>query len=255
MRQCAGVLEVMGLGPSFVVADATVKAADVRLTGMELSHLGGMVLKVVGPVGEVEAAIEAGRRTAEGLNAYVGDSVRPRYHDQADELIHSEQEYIAIIEGGDHMLPGETEQERHGDPARRNVETSKHRNVDKSKSQNVDTSKRRNGNVGTEREDGPHGLGALGMADEIDFALGLIETQGLTGVIEAADAALKAADVTLVGKEKIGAAYVTIMIKGDVAAVKAAVEAGGKAAEQVGKLISTHVIPRPHPELASLLPE
>jgi len=93
------------------------------------------------------------------------------------------------------------------------------------------------------------------MADEIDFALGLIETQGLTGVIEAADAALKAADVTLVGKEKIGAAYVTIMVKGDVAAVKAAVEAGGKAAEQVGKLISTHVIPRPHPELASLLPE
>jgi len=253
MRQCAGVLEVMGLGPSLVVADATVKAADVRLTGMELSHLGGMVLKVVGPVGEVEAAIEAGRRAAEGLNAYVGDAVRPRYHDQADGLIHSKQQYIAIIEGGDHMLPGETDEERHGDPARRNVENSKRRSIETSKRQNGDAATDRVADMG--REDRPHGRGALGMADEIDFALGLIETQGLTGVIEAADAALKAADVTLVGKEKIGAAYVTIMVKGDVAAVKAAVEAGGKAAEQVGKLISTHVIPRPHPELASLLPE
>ena len=93
------------------------------------------------------------------------------------------------------------------------------------------------------------------MADEAEFALGLIETQGLTGVIEAADAALKAADVTLVGKEKIGAAYVTIMVKGDVAAVKAAVEAGGQAAQRVGKLISTHVIPLPHRELIALLPK
>jgi ethanolamine utilization protein EutM len=93
------------------------------------------------------------------------------------------------------------------------------------------------------------------MADDIDFALGLIETQGLTAVMEAADAALKAADVTLVGKEKIGAAYVTVMVRGDVAAVKAAVEAGGEAAAKVGTLIATHVIPRPHPELVMLLPQ
>jgi len=239
MRACAGVLEVMGLGPSFVVADAVVKAADVHLTGMELNHLGGMLMKVIGPVGEVEAAIAAGRRAAERLNAYVGDSIRARYHDQADGLIHSEQEYIGLIQGGDHMLPGETERERHGDPALRNVETSKRRNAGTSKGQ----------------QDDARGQGASGMADEVEFALGLIETQGLTGVIEAADAALKAADVTLLGKEKIGAAYVTIMVKGDVAAVKAAVEAGGEAAKQVGKLISTHVIPRPHPELATLLPQ
>lgn len=92
------------------------------------------------------------------------------------------------------------------------------------------------------------------MAEEVDFALGLIETQGLTAVIEAADAALKAANVTFVGKEKIGAAYVTIMVKGDVAAVKAAVEAGSQAAQRVGKLIAAHVIPRPHRELTALLP-
>jgi len=239
MRACAGLLEVMGLGPSFVVADAVVKAADVTLTGMELNHLGGMTMKVVGDVGDVEAAIEAGRRVAEQLNAYLSDAVRPRFHDQADGLIRSQQEYIAIIQGGDHMLPGETEEERH---------------TDTSEQQQVNTSTRRHVDI---RRTGSDACadGADEMADEVEFALGLIETQGLTGVIEAADAALKAADVTLVGKEKIGAAYVTIMVKGDVAAVKAAVEAGGQAAQQVGKLISTHVIPRPHRELVTLLPK
>jgi ethanolamine utilization protein EutM len=86
------------------------------------------------------------------------------------------------------------------------------------------------------------------------FALGLIETQGLIGALEATDAMLKAAEVHLVGKEKIGAAYVTVMVKGDVAAVTAAVEAGRAAATRVGHLIGAHVIPRPHPELIELLP-
>jgi microcompartment protein CcmL/EutN len=236
MRACAGVIEVMGLGPAFVVADAVAKAADVRLTGMELNHLGGMLIKVVGSVGEVEAAVEAGRRAAEGLHALLGDAVRPRYPDQADELIRSRQQYIAIIQGGDHMLPGETQQQRHGDPRTTSVQATKRR-----------------GGETSEHIDGESG--GSQMAQEADFALGLIETQGLTAVIEAADAALKAANVTLVGKEKIGAAYVTIMVKGDVAAVKAAVDAGGQAAQRVGKLIATHVIPRPHAELAALLPQ
>ena len=86
------------------------------------------------------------------------------------------------------------------------------------------------------------------------FALGLIETQGLIGMLEATDAMLKAADVRLVGKEKIGAAYVTVMVKGDVAAVTASVEAGQAAATRVGTLIGAHVIPRPHPELLEILP-
>ncbi len=86
------------------------------------------------------------------------------------------------------------------------------------------------------------------------LALGMIETQGLIGVIEAADAMLKTADVRLVGKEKIGAAYVTVIVEGDVAACHAAVAAGAAAAEKVGKFIGQHVIPRPHTELAALLP-
>lgn len=86
-------------------------------------------------------------------------------------------------------------------------------------------------------------------------ALGILETQGLTAVLEATDAMLKAANVTLVGKEKIGAAYVTVIVKGDVAAVTAAVEAGSKAVGNLGKLVAAHVIARPHDDLAALLPQ
>lgn len=85
-------------------------------------------------------------------------------------------------------------------------------------------------------------------------AIGILETQGLTAILEATDAMLKAANVTLVGKEKIGAAYVTVIIRGDVAAVKAAIDAGSQAVGSLGKLIAAHVIARPHEDLVSLLP-
>jgi microcompartment protein CcmL/EutN len=88
------------------------------------------------------------------------------------------------------------------------------------------------------------------MAD----ALGMIETKGFVGMVEAADAAVKAAKVELVGYEKIGGGYVTMIVRGDVAAVKAAIEAGARGAERVGELVSTHVIPRPHANLDLVLP-
>jgi microcompartment protein CcmL/EutN len=86
-------------------------------------------------------------------------------------------------------------------------------------------------------------------------ALGLIETKGLTAALEAADAMVKTADVVLVGKEYIGAAYVTVMVRGDVGAVKAATDAGAAAARRVGELVSVHVIPRPHTEVEKILPK
>jgi len=86
-------------------------------------------------------------------------------------------------------------------------------------------------------------------------ALGILETQGLTAILEATDAMLKSANVTLVGKEKIGAAYVTVIVKGDVAAVTAAIDAGSKAVGSLGKLIAAHVIARPHDDLVALLPK
>ena len=86
-------------------------------------------------------------------------------------------------------------------------------------------------------------------------ALGLIETKGLIGSVEAADAMVKAANVILIGKEYIGAGYVTVMVRGDVGAVKAATDAGAAAARRVGELVSVHVIPRPHAEVEKILPK
>ena len=86
-------------------------------------------------------------------------------------------------------------------------------------------------------------------------ALGLVETKGFIGSIEAADAMVKAANVVLIGKEYIGAGYVTVMVRGDVGAVKAATDAGAAAARRVGELVSVHVIPRPHAEVEKILPK
>ncbi|GBG58377.1 carboxysome shell protein [Sporomusaceae bacterium FL31] len=86
-------------------------------------------------------------------------------------------------------------------------------------------------------------------------ALGMVETKGLVGAIEAADAMVKAANVILVGYEKIGSGLVTVMVRGDVGAIKAATDAGAAAAEKVGEVVSVHVIPRPHTDVEKILPK
>jgi len=87
------------------------------------------------------------------------------------------------------------------------------------------------------------------------IALGMVETKGLVGAIEAADAMVKAANVTLIGSEYIGGGFVTVMVRGDVGAVKAATDAGAAAAKRVGELVSVHVIPRPHSDVEMILPQ
>jgi ethanolamine utilization protein EutM len=87
------------------------------------------------------------------------------------------------------------------------------------------------------------------------IALGMVETRGLVGAVEAADAMVKAAQVTLIGKEKIGGGFVTVLVRGEVGAVKAATDAGAAAAKRVGELVSVHVIPRPHEQVESILPQ
>lgn len=86
-------------------------------------------------------------------------------------------------------------------------------------------------------------------------ALGMIETRGLIGAVEAADAMVKAANVHLIGEQQIGSGLVTVMVRGDVGAVKAATDAGAAAAQRVGELLSVHVIPRPHAEVEDILPQ
>ncbi|NPV43646.1 MAG: propanediol utilization microcompartment protein PduA [Firmicutes bacterium] len=86
-------------------------------------------------------------------------------------------------------------------------------------------------------------------------ALGMVETKGLVGAIEAADAMVKAANVILIGYEKIGSGLVTVMVRGDVGAVKAATDAGAASAQKVGELVAVHVIPRPHADVEKILPK
>ena len=204
-----GFIEVYGMSVSLVVADVMAKAALVRLAGIEINHAGGMGIKVTGRTGDVRVAVEAGRTTAEQLHALVGHRAWSHYVGDADFLIHSAQEYNALLDDYEHMLP-----------------------------------------------DGRAASKGAGKFMATGEAIGFIETQGLVGLLEAADAMCKAANVKIIGKEKIGAAYVTVMVRGDVAAVKAAVQAGAAAVERVGgKLILAHVIARPHEELAALLPK
>jgi len=92
------------------------------------------------------------------------------------------------------------------------------------------------------------------MTETYTDALGMIETRGFTAMVEASDAMVKAAKVELIGYEKIGGGFVTAIVRGDVAAVRAAVDAGTRAAERVGEIVSTHVIPRPHSNVDSALP-
>lgn len=93
------------------------------------------------------------------------------------------------------------------------------------------------------------------MAIDINGALGMIETKGLVASLEAADAMVKAANVRIIGKVHVGGGIVTVLVTGDVGAVKAATDSGSVAAQRVGELISVHVIPRPHNELVSILPQ
>jgi ethanolamine utilization protein EutM len=87
------------------------------------------------------------------------------------------------------------------------------------------------------------------------IALGMVETRGLVGAVEAADAMVKAANVVLIGSEYVGGGFVTVMVRGDVGAVKAATDAGAAAAKRVGELVSVHVIPRPHSDIEMILPQ
>src|SRR5574342_563579 len=94
------------------------------------------------------------------------------------------------------------------------------------------------------------------MAQDLTLiALGMVETRGLVGAVEAADAMVKAANVVLIGSEYVGGGYVTVMVRGDVGAVKAATDAGAAAAKRIGELVSVHVIPRPHSDVEMILPQ
>ena len=202
-----GFAEIPFLSLTAVVADQVVKAAPVRLLGIETTGNENLMLRLEGDVAAVEIALAFAETRARELGTTATVQCLSRPEPALAALVHFPNALNPLFGGRDQFLP-------------------------------TDFPQPENQIMNTNQE-----------------ALGILETQGLTAILEATDAMLKAANVTLVGKEKIGAAYVTVIVKGDVAAVTAAVEAGSRAVGQLGKLIAAHVIARPHDDLIALLPK
>ncbi len=208
-----GILETTGFTPALVALDAMEKCASLRLLQVELNDFYGVVIKVLGSVADVEAAIATGRSIAQQMGGQPIAQVMSRPATAAWPALESRSEFNPLIQQDVVMSP-----------------------------QTAPTA------GGKKQKDST-------VSDTPNFALGLIETQGFTAVFEAIDSACKAANVEVVCKEKLGGGYVTVVVRGDVAAVKAAVEAGQAKVEGLGKLIAAHVIARPSAGVLSLLPK
>lgn len=202
-----GFAEIPFLSIAAVIADQVVKAANVRLLGIETTGNENLMLRLHGNVDAITTALAFTESRAQELGVAIKVRCLSRPEPALDALIHFPNAQNPLYGGRDQFLP-------------------------------TDFPQPKNQPMNTKQE-----------------ALGIIETQGLTAILEATDTMLKAANVTLVGKEKIGAAYVTVIVKGDVAAVTAAVDAGSKVVGNLGKLIAAHVIARPHVDLTALLPK
>lgn len=195
------LLEVRNLTPALLVVDRCLKAADVRLLGVESSDGPEQCIKLVGPTAAVTQAAHSGLELARRMGSDGLVSVLPAPTQATRDLADAAPVFSPLLGLYDYRTP---------------------------------------------RED------AMSTSD----AIGLLETQGLVAALHATDDMLKSSNVTLVGKEKIGAAYVTIVVRGDVAAVQTAIDTGKKTVQRLGgKLILADVIPRPHAELAALLPK
>lgn len=221
MTDALGLIEVGGLTPALVALDVLDKAADVRLVQVELNDQLGALVKITGTAAAVRAAVGAAEAAAQGMRATVVTDVINAPDNGAWPAIESKPEFNALMECETVYIPGRP---RASSAARATASAT-----------------------ATERTDVVNG----------SFALGLIETQGLTAVLEALDTAAKAANVEVVGREKLGGGYVTVIIRGDVAAVQAAVDAGRARVEgmNLGKIIATHVIARPSEAVLSILPK
>jgi microcompartment protein CcmL/EutN len=213
LKIALGILETTGLTPAVVALDAMEKSSTVRLFQAEVNDLLGVCLKIIGPQASVRDAIEVGRTIAQQMGGSAVADVINSVDPEAWKAIESPAEYNPLIQ-------------------QNVVWTLTHLTSSNSISNETEASI---------------------VTDSSAFALGFIETQGFTAVFEAIDTACKAANVEVVAKEKLGGGYVTIVVKGDVAAVNAAIDAGKRKVEGLGKLIAAHVIPRPSANVVALL--
>lgn len=202
--RAVGIVEVLGLPPSVVVADAMVKAAPVRLVSLEVNTLGAMTIKVEGDTGAVRAAFDAGVACAEKLACKVGATFVPHYSEGARGIMIDRRPSVSrLLSSRNQLIPTDSLP--------------------------------------------PDAVRAAGGG-----ALGFIETRGWLGVVTALDVMLKAARVELVAWERIGAQRACVLVRGEVAAVRAAVDAAMREVPRVSTLMSGQVIPRPDPVIMAL---
>jgi microcompartment protein CcmL/EutN len=205
-----GLIEIPGWSPAMVVLDAMEKSARIAILQAELNDRPGVCLKIVGSVGDVRTAIDAGVELARSMQVDTISDVIPRPDPRSEPAYRSKPDYNPLMEQATVHIPA----------------SAPHRNKEQSR-----------------------------MSTQAPFAVGLIETQGFTAVFEAIDTAVKTANVEVLAREKLGGGYITVIIKGDVAAVRAAVDAGKQRVEGLGRLIAAHVIPSPSAAVLSLLPK
>lgn len=215
MKEALGLLETHGLTPTLAAVDAMEKAADVHVIQCELNDLYGVSTKIRGSVSAVAAALAAGARIAETMGGQPVSDVIPRPDQEALKAVLAPREHNPLIQQ-DVVFFAHAETPAPSAPATKESPMTQ---------------------------------------DASTLALGLIETQGFTAVFEAVDTACKAANVEVVAKEKLGGGYVTIVLRGQLSAVTAAVDAGKAKVEGLGKLIAAHVIARPSPAVLALLPK
>jgi carbon dioxide concentrating mechanism protein CcmO len=200
-----GLLETAFVSITAMACDAALKAANVRLLGLEPIGTEVILSRFAGSVADVTAGLAAAEARVRALGSEVAASqILARPAPDLSPALQGPNSINPLYGGREYFLPSDYTE------------------------------------------------ATVTMKNQ---AIGILETQGLTAVLNATDAMLKAANVTLVGKEKIGAAYVTIIIRGDVAAVEAALRVGAAAVGSLGKLIAAHVIARPHEDLLALLPK
>jgi microcompartment protein CcmL/EutN len=201
-----GLVETHSWTSAMVACDAMAKSADVTVVQAEWNDMLGAVIKVMGPPGSVQMAVEAGSRIADSMRQLGSSAWIHRPDRDALRAIISPLEYNVLIE---QSVVKQPQSETH----------------------------------------------PMNDSSSSGLALGFIETQGFTAVFEAIDTACKSAAVEVIGKEKLGGGYVTVVIRGDVAAVNAAIEAAKPKIDGLGKLIACHVIARPSPAALTLLPK
>jgi microcompartment protein CcmL/EutN len=213
-----GLLETTGLTPAMVALDSMLKAAAVKLFQLELNDLSGVCLKITGSTADVQTAIAVGRSIAHQMQGRPISTVLTHVSPDAVPALRSQDEFSPLIQQSV-VFSAEESQTAHMEPAQLNQTNS------------------------------------ISMNQETPMALGFIETQGFTAVFEAIDTACKAAGVEVVGKEKLGGGYVTVVIQGQLSAVSAAIASGKEKVDGLGKLIAAHVIARPSEAVLKLLPK